>query len=101
MSSWLLFFFQDLFIFITKSDIQRGGKTKRKIFRPMIQSPSERNGRCCANLKPGAKNLLWVSHAGAGSQSFGMSSTGFPMPQARSWMGSGAAGTRTGAHMGS
>ena len=37
---------------IGKADIQRG-ETERKIFRPMIHSPSERNGPILCDLKPG------------------------------------------------
>ena len=47
-----IIFFKDLFIFVTKSDIQRGGETEWKIF--------------C------------VSHMGAGSQVLRPSSTAFP-----------------------
>ena len=36
-------------------DIQRG-ETEKKIFCPMIHSPSERNGQCHADLKPGASS---------------------------------------------
>ena len=42
----------------------------------MIHSPSERNGRYYADPKPGASSRF--SQAGAGSQSFGPSSTAFP-----------------------
>ena len=56
------FFFKDLFYyyyyyyyFIGKADIQRG-ETERKIFRPMIHSPSERNSRYYADPKPGASS---------------------------------------------
>ena len=52
-------------------DIQRG-ETERKIFCPMIHSPSERNGSILCRSE--ARSLFRVSHAGAGSQS----STAFP-----------------------
>ena len=69
----LFFFFKDLFFFyyffIGKSDIQRG-ETERKIFRPMIHSPSERNRPILCRSE--ARSLFRVSHAGAGSQSFGL-----------------------------
>ena len=65
-------------IFIGKSGIQRGGETERKIFRPIIHSASEHNGRCCANLEPGARNFCQISNMHAGSQSIGPSSTAFP-----------------------
>ena len=83
---FLFFFFRFIFIIfcIGKGDIQRG-ETERKIFRPMIHSPSERNGRYYADLKPGASSgsptrvpKLWADC--------------FPGPQAGSWKGSGAAG---------
>ena len=45
-----------MYLFIGKADIQRGGETERKILRPVIHSPSERNGRCCANSKPGVSS---------------------------------------------
>ena len=72
-----LFFFKDLFLlfFIGKADIQRGEK-ERKIFRPMIHSPSERNRPILCRSE--ARSLFRVSHAGAGSQSFGLSSPAFP-----------------------
>ena len=63
------------YFFIGKADIQRG-ETERKIFRPMIHSPSERNGPILCQSE--ARRLFRVSHAGAGSQSFGPSSTAFP-----------------------
>ena len=67
-----------MFIFIGKSDIQRGGETERKIFHPMIHFPSKCNGQCCTDPEPGARNLLQVSHAGTESQSFGPFLTAFP-----------------------
>ena len=71
------FFFKIYFyyFFIGKADIQRG-ETEKKIFRPMIHSPSERNGPILCRSE--ARSLFRVSHAGAGSQSFGLSSTAFP-----------------------
>ena len=48
------------------------------LFHPMIHSPSEGKGRCCTNLKPGARNFLPVFHMGAGSQGFESSLTAFP-----------------------
>ena len=71
------FFFKMYFISIGKSNIQRG-ETERKIFHPMIHSPSSRNDWCCADLKPGAKKLLQISYMGAGSQGFGPALTAFP-----------------------
>ena len=76
--------FKDLFFyyfFIGKADIQRG-ETEKKIFCLMIHSPSDRNGRCYADLKPGASSgsptrVLWAVL------------DCFPGPQAGSWMGSG------------
>ena len=52
------------------------GETERKIFRPMIHSPSERNGPVLCQSE--ARSLFWVSRTGAGSQGFGPSSTAFP-----------------------
>ena len=51
------FFFKIYFyyVFIGKADIQRG-ETERKIFHPMIHSPSERNSQCYAGPKPGASS---------------------------------------------
>ena len=71
------FFFLKIYFyyfFIGKADIQRG-ETGRKIFRPMIHSPSERNGPILCQSE--ARSLFRVSLAGAGSQSFGLSSTAF------------------------
>ena len=69
-----LFVFFQIYSFIAKSDIQRGGETKRKIFHPMIHFPSG----AMANAMPGSRNIFWVSHKGAGSQHSGPSSTDFP-----------------------
>ena len=44
----------------------------------MIYFPSDCNGWSSANPKPGARNFIQVSHAGAGSQGFGLSLTAFP-----------------------
>ena len=52
---YFFYFLKISFIFITKSDIQRGAETE-KIFRPMIHSPSDHNGQCCANPQPGASS---------------------------------------------
>ena len=62
--------------FIEKSDIQRGGETERKIFCPMIHSPSEPQRSELSELE--SRSLFQVSHTGAGSQSFRPSSTAFP-----------------------
>ena len=64
MSFNFFFFYLKIYFyyfFIGKADIQRG-ETERKVFRPMIHSPSERNGRYYANPKPGSRNFFWVSH---------------------------------------
>jgi len=74
----ICFFFFKIYLFIGKSDIQKGRETERKIFHLMIHSPSDRNGQCCAVLKPGSRNFFRVLHTGAGSQGFGLSSTAFP-----------------------
>jgi len=37
--------FKDLFSFLGKSDVQKRGETERKIFHPMIHSPSDHNGQ--------------------------------------------------------
>ena len=50
-----MFFFKIYFIFIGKADIQRE-ETEKKIFRPMIHSPSERKGRCYADPMPEASS---------------------------------------------
>ena len=59
----LFFFLKILFLlfFIGKADIQRG-ETETKVFRAMIHSPSERNGQCYADPKPGASSgsPTWV-----------------------------------------
>ena len=79
---FLLLLFLKIFIyFITKSDIQRGGETERKIFHLMIHSPSGCKGWCCADPKPGP---TWVKGPKAlGHLDFP------PRPQAGRWMGSG------------
>ena len=50
-----------IFFLILKADIQRG-ETEKKIFRLMICSLSEHNGRCYADPKPGAssRSRTWV-----------------------------------------
>ena len=73
---FFFFFFKICFIFIRKSD--RRGETERKIFCLMIYFPRGCNSWSCADLKPGARNLLQVSHTGAESQGSGLSSTAFP-----------------------
>ena len=61
LSLFFLFFFNFFlkiyfyYFFIGKADIQRGD-TERKIFRPMIHSPSEHNDRYYAGPKPGASS---------------------------------------------
>ena len=66
------FRFLDLcFIFIPKSDIQRGRETKRKILQPMIYPRGGHNGWSRVKLKPGARCLFQVYHEGAGSQALG------------------------------
>ena len=70
--------YKDLFIFIGKPGMQRGRETERKTFCPMIYSPSGHKGRSCANAKPGAWNIFWISHMGAGSQGLERSTTAFP-----------------------
>ena len=70
-----IFFLFFYYFFIGKADIQRGD-TERKIFRPMIHSPSERNGPILCQSE--ARSLFRVCHVGAGSQSFGRSLTAFP-----------------------
>ena len=71
-----IYIFKDLFIFITKPDIWRGGETERKIFRSMIHSPSERNGSIPCRSE--GRSLFRVSHMDTGSQGFGLSLTAFP-----------------------
>ena len=95
-----IFFFMIYFyyFFIGKADIQRG-ETERKIFHTMFHSPSERNGPMLCRSE--ARSLFQVSHAGAGSQSFGLSSTAFPGHRQGAGREAGLAGIRTGAHMGS
>ena len=67
---------KDLLIFIGKADTQRG-ETERKIFCSLIQSPSDCKGLCGADPKPGSQSHC-ISHMGAGSQGFGLSSNAFP-----------------------
>ena len=97
--SFFLFFFSRFIYFYWK-----GGYTERRDREEdlMIHSPSERNGSILCRSE--ARSLFRVSHAGAGGCSFPelwAVLCCFPRPQARSWKGSGAAGSRTGAHMGS
>ena len=94
------FFFKDLFLlfFIGKADIQRG-ETERKIFRPMIHSPSEPNGADTMPIR--SQELLPGLPRGCRFPKFWAVLDCFPRPQAGSWKGSRAAGIRTGAHLGS
>ena len=81
---------------------EREREIESKIFHGFIHSPSGRSGWSWANLKPGARSLLQVSHMGAGCQGFGPSSFAFPgHKQGGSWTGSVAAQTQTGVLMGS
>ena len=70
--------FLKIYLFIGKSDIQRGGETERKIFHLMIHSPSDHNSWSCTGLKPGTRNFFQISHMGAGSQGLGLFSSAFP-----------------------
>ena len=92
------FFFKDLFLlFFIGKDIQRG-ETERKIFRPMIHSQNERNGRCYSYPKPGASS-------GSPTQVQGPKALGHPqlLSQAtgRDLEGKRGCRDRTGAQMGS
>ena len=93
------FFFKDLFllIFIGKADIQRGD-TERKIFRPMIHSPSERNGQYYAHPQSGASSR-------SPTQVQGPKALGCPRllsrATGRELEGKRGCRDRTGAHMGS
>ena len=86
--------FKDLFYFILigKAGIQRG-ETERKIFRPMIHSPSERNCGCYASVKPkpgaSSRSPTWVR--GCRIPKLWAVLHCFPGPQAGSWKGSRAA----------
>ena len=86
-----------IILFIGKADIQRG-ETERKIFRPMIHSPSERNGRCHAGPK------LGVSF-GSPTRVQGPKALGHPrllsQSTGRELEGKRGCWDRTGAHMGS
>ena len=75
---FIYLFILQIYLFIGKSDIQRGGETRRNIICPMVHSSSDCNGWSWADLKPGARNFFQVSHVGAGFQGFGLSSTAFP-----------------------
>ena len=53
-------------------------ETERKVFLPLVHSPNGRYHWCYADPKPGARYFLLVSHAGAGTQTFGPHSTALP-----------------------
>ena len=73
----LLLFLKMYFIFHYKVRY-----TQRRIYREedllSSDSPSGCNGRCYADLKPGARNFFQVSHVSTGAQGPGPSSTAFP-----------------------
>ncbi|XP_062069884.1 dnaJ homolog subfamily C member 9 isoform X1 [Lepus europaeus] len=50
----------------------------RKFFLPLVHPPNGCYGQSYADPKPGAKCFFLVSHAGAGTQAPGSSSTAFP-----------------------
>ncbi|XP_062040817.1 general transcription factor 3C polypeptide 1-like isoform X1 [Lepus europaeus] len=82
---------------------KKGRVTERERERGLLSTgslPKWPQHQSCADLKPGDKCFFWVSHMEAGAQALGPSSTAFPGALAESWMGSGAAGTRTSACMG-
>ena len=70
-------FLNFLFYFYWKSDIQRGGETERKICS-LIRSQRDCIFLSCADPKPGAQSLFWVSCMGAESQGFILFSNPFP-----------------------
>ena len=86
-----------IFIFIGKADRQRG-ETERKILHPMIHSQV----RATADAMPirSQEPLLGLPHGRGVPKPWAVLHC-FPRPQAGSWMGSRAAGIRTGTQMGS
>ena len=97
---YLFFFNKDLFVHLferqsyterqrererereTERDTERDGEREREkekeVFHLMVHSPVGHNIWSWANPKPGARSFFWVSHAGAGAQGLGPSSTAFP-----------------------
>ncbi|XP_069928278.1 uroplakin-1b isoform X2 [Oryctolagus cuniculus] len=59
-------------------ELQREAETERKVFHLLVHFPDGRNGWSYADLKPATRSFLRVSHASAGAQALGPSSTAFP-----------------------
>ena len=95
---FILLFLKYLFIFTTKTDIQRG-ETERKIFHSLVHPPSECNGLVLHRSRARSQELSQgLPHRCRIPKHWAVLDC-FPRPQAWSWMGSGAARIRTGAHM--
>lgn len=81
---------KNLFIFNGKADPQREVEAERRI-------TAQVSATTWVDMKARTKSLLQVTHMDAGSQGSRPSST--PFPDQKREIGSGAAKTRTGAHM--
>ena len=86
-----------LFFFLLERRIYRG-ETERKILCLMIHSLSELNGRCCADLKPGASS--WTPTRVQGPKALGCPIL-LSRATSRELEGKQGCWDRTGAHMGS
>ena len=95
-ASGMFFFLRFIYLFIGQSDIQRGGKTERKIFHPMIHSPSKATAD--AMLIQSQEPLPGLPHGCRVPKLWAIFNC-LSGPQAGSWMGSWAAEIRTSAHV--
>ena len=94
-------FFKDLFLFIGKVDIQRGGEKERKIFHLIFSLPNQPQQMELSQSEARSQELLLGLPHGCRDPKPWAILYCFNRLQAGSWMGSGAAGIRPGAHMGS
>lgn len=89
-----------IFIFIYIKIIWKQITEEIKIFHLLVHLPNGYNSPSQPNLKWEARKLFQILHMGVGSQELWPSSAACPRPQAGSWMGTEAAGTPTGIHIG-
>lgn len=96
---YLFGFFKDLFIYFIGrvTDIER--PTKREIFHPLVHFPNACNGEAEVTRSQEPSTSSGSPMLVAGVQALRPSTVAFPGALATSWVGNGAAGFQTSAHM--
>lgn len=56
------------FIFNWKAESQKGRDKERDIIYPLVYFSNGHNSWSWVNLKPGTKNIFWISHVGGGAK---------------------------------